>query len=234
MNVLNYSTKSDIIGWDVRNWAYALDFWEPHLERLPSGLALELGCGRNGGLSLYLALKGYRVICSGYPIISVEARKIHQHYGVEDSISYNIINALDIPYKNSLDIVCYKSMLGGIVREGDLHVAERVINSIYQALRPGGILIFAENLSASKLHYWLRSKYGSGKDKWRYFSLQEILKLHSDFSSFQYSTFGFLGLFGTSEKHRWWLGLLDKLLVPIIPQQWHYIVAGIALKGNVP
>ena len=54
----------DIIGWDIASWSEFLPFCEKFLDSDPIGKqALEVGA-RGGGLSLYLALKGYEVVCS--------------------------------------------------------------------------------------------------------------------------------------------------------------------------
>jgi hypothetical protein len=54
----------DIIVWDIVNWSSFLPFCEQFLDSDPAGKqALEVGA-RGGGLSLYLALKGYEVLCS--------------------------------------------------------------------------------------------------------------------------------------------------------------------------
>jgi 2-polyprenyl-3-methyl-5-hydroxy-6-metoxy-1,4-benzoquinol methylase len=58
----------DIIGWDIDNWSKFLLFCERFLDHNPAGKqALEVGA-REGGLSLYLALKGYEVVCSDLEI----------------------------------------------------------------------------------------------------------------------------------------------------------------------
>ncbi|MBK8926616.1 MAG: hypothetical protein IPM74_12100 [Crocinitomicaceae bacterium] len=48
---------NDIIRWDVKNWKNALPFWEAHFSIKPGMHVLVLG-DREGGLSLYFALKG--------------------------------------------------------------------------------------------------------------------------------------------------------------------------------
>ena len=51
----------DIVQWDVSSWSKALLYWENNVDwsRIENGL--ELG-GREGGLSLWLSLKGISMI----------------------------------------------------------------------------------------------------------------------------------------------------------------------------
>ena len=55
--------RKDIIEWDVRNWGKVIDFIEDSQLEFKEKSVLELGA-RNGGLSLYYALKGAKVLCS--------------------------------------------------------------------------------------------------------------------------------------------------------------------------
>ena len=80
---------NDIIGWDVNNWSKALNYWDNKLTIDYSDCySLELGSGSNGGLSLWLALKGSNVICSGYKEVAEEVKNIHKKYGVSKLIKY--------------------------------------------------------------------------------------------------------------------------------------------------
>lgn len=237
MNIRENKPIKDIVGWDTVNWGGALLYLDDHLPDTDVGnlTALELGSGFNGGLSLWLALKGMRVMCSGwhpnYIEASDEPKSIHKAYRVDKLIEYREIDATNIPYKNSYDIVCYKSMLGGIIRNGSLDIARNVVNEIYDSLKPGGILLFLENIVSTRLHAIFRNKYGAGRNKWRYFSIIEIEYLHKQFHSFEYQTFGFLACFGTNELQRTALGRIDRILSSrILPKKWNYILAGVATK----
>lgn len=175
-------------------------YWESILDyKSKVTYALELGGGTNGGLSLWLASKGYKVICSAYEEISEETKVIHNKYNFSQQIEYKIIDALSIPYEEVFDIICFKSMLGRIARENDIKIAENVLSQIQKALKPGGNLLFAENLSSSLLYKLLRNRYGALKNNLRYFTVSEIKELFRNFSSLNYKTFGFIGCFGRNE-----------------------------------
>jgi SAM-dependent methyltransferase len=224
--------REAVVGWDVANWSRALDFWDSRLAFDPAGgRALELGCGGNGGISLWLAGKGCRVLCSGYQGVEAAARATHRAYGVESRIEYATIDACAIPHREAFDLVCYKSMLGRIVGDGSLQAARGVVAQIHRALKPGGRLLFAENLVSSGLHHALRQRWGAGKNRWRYFTIEELVELHAGFTTFEYRTLGFTGCLGRTEGQRKLLGRLDgQLLDGLVPERWHYIMAGIATK----
>src|SRR5262245_19507116 len=100
---------TDILEWDVENWSEALEFWRRYSSQTLAGCkALEIG-SRNGGLSLWLALCGARVVCSDLDGPTDVARHKHQQYGVADAVTYEAVNALDIPYRETFDIVVFKS-----------------------------------------------------------------------------------------------------------------------------
>jgi len=226
----------DILGWDIVNWSESIKYWEHFIcqKNIDNITALELGSGFNGGLSLWLALKGIKTTCSAYHPsyrnVLDKAKTIHLKHGVNDLIDYEEIDATNIPYTSKYDIICYKSMLGGIVRKDDLKTAENVVKQIYAALKPNGMLLFAENITSTVIHKILRKQHGSGRNNWRYFTIDELNLLHTDFKSFEYLTFGFLGCFGRGEKQRSILGRIDQTLFRNIPENWNYVLAGVAIK----
>ena len=146
----------DIIQWDSENWSQPLLFWGERLSNENKALkCLELGC-REGGLSLWLALKGYSVISSDLEKTEMVAKPLHQKYNLQDRIIYQNINATSIPYENYFDVIIFKSILGGIGRNNNLKMQQEVILQIHKALKPGGKFLFAENISATILHRFFR------------------------------------------------------------------------------
>jgi hypothetical protein len=98
-------------------------------------------------------------------------------------------------------------------------------------LKPGGVLLFAENLTSTALHHFARSRFMGRKATWHYFALRELGEMLSPFRSFDMTTFGFLGCFGRSEAQRRFLGKLDRALFDkLVPAHWHYVAAAIAYK----
>lgn len=226
---INQILLKDIFLWDVENWSKALEFWERYLPQDLKGFkVLELGCGK-GGLSLYFAKKGANVICSDldYP---KDAETFHKKYGLNNIIKYTSINALNIPYDNYFDIICFKSVMGGVSRNGKNENKKSMVNQIYKALKQGGYLVFAENLEGSILHKMSRKLFVKWGQSWNYLKITELNDLFKDFSEFHYKIYGFLGAFGRNENQRNILGTLDCFVTNIVPPKWRYIVFGVAIK----
>ncbi len=222
--------RKDIIQWDVKAWSKALNFWEKNVNWDNVQNGLELG-GREGGLSLWLALKGKETICSDLSNVENSAGALHKKYNISSLIKYQDIDATNIPYENFFDIIVFKSILGGIGRNNHYEIQQQVLGQIYKALKPGGKLLFAENLIASSFHQRLRKKFTGWGEAWRYVSIKEMNDLLKDFSSFTLKTTGVLGTFGRNEGQRNFLSTMDEILFNnVCPENWKYIVYGIAEK----
>lgn len=220
----------DIIQWDVRSWSKALHYWETRVDWAKVQTCLELG-GREGGLSLWLALKGKEVVCSDLANVQNTAKPLHLRHNVASRIKYQDIDATDIPYENFFDVVVFKSILGGIGRNDNAEMQLKVFKEIRKALKPGGKLLFAENLSASPLHRWARKKFVGWGSYWRYISASEMQDFLKEFSSHDIQTTGVMAAFGRTEGQRNFLALLDKTIFnSVCPGNWKYIVYGVAEK----
>jgi hypothetical protein len=226
----------DSIGWDVENWARCLSVWETHSE-LGTGAAnaLEVGAdANNGGISLWLAAKGFDVVCSGLEEPSATMRRLHAEHGVTDAIRYEKIDVLDIPYTAAFDLVAFKSLLGffGMGGRDASDLQRTAILNIHRALKPGGELWFAENAAGTKLHSFFRNRFGWSRKGWHYVRPSEMAALLSPFATFDYTTLGVIGRFGWSERQRQVLGTIDRLLCePLTPEAWRYVIAGVARKS---
>ena len=221
----------ETVEWDVRNWAVALDYWRLHSSHdLSACLTLEIGSNR-GGLSLWMARQGSRVICSDLNGPTREAEQLHREHQVSGLIEYEAIDATNIPYEGHFDIIFFKSVLGGVGVNDKKDRQVLAINQMHKALKEGGELFFAENLVGSPLHRLFRKRFVKWGIEWRYVSLQEMGEFLSPFSKVTYRTIGFLGAFGRNERQREVLSWFDKYLIdPFVPSSWRYIVAGVATK----
>lgn len=223
----------DIFEWDVVNWSVAIDFWKNHLHvPLNGAQVLEIGA-HNGGLSLWLALQGANVICSDARDPVDRGLNKHKRYGVTDKISYEKIDARHIPYKDYFDIVVFKSLLGGVrgYHGDDAHF--QVISSILKSLKPGGQLLFAENLEGSSIHRYARKQFVAWGDFWKYLKISELPSLFVEFTAVEFMTCGFTGSFGRKEWQRRILGCLDKrIFAKFLPPSWRYIAIGVATKAR--
>lgn len=221
---------AEFVEWDLANWAPALDFWlESTSLDLSNTFALELGAGL-GGLSLWLALHGARVICTDLRGPTPEARALHRRHNVEHLVSYRALDATDIPFAGRFDLVLFKSVLGDVGRGGRREMQERAVREIHKALKEGGELWFAENLTGSALHRLARRFIPRGS-LWRYVSLEETERFLSPFRRHACRTTGFLAVFGRDGLPRNLLGALDRSLCNrAVPGRWRYVVFVAAQK----
>jgi len=217
------------IEWDVRNWSAALTFWQQHSRiKLAGCEALEIGT-RNGGLSLWLAAQGARVLSTDIEPPTPRAVRLHQMSRRSDQIRYELMDATRIPYSGQFDVVVFKSVLGAIGRAGS-NMQQQAVDGMYKALKPGGELFFAENLLASPVHQFCRRHFVRWAS-WRYVSIEEMRRYLSRFSQVQYATVGFAGAFGRSEPQRNVLSFFDRTVFDrTVPESWRYIMVGVARK----
>jgi len=209
----------------------ALDCWrQQSLQDLSKCKALEVG-SQNGGLSLWLALQGALVVCSDLDGPTETAVRKHREHGVSHLVSYESIDATNIPYTNHFDVILFKSVLGGIGVNDNKERQAKAVSEMHKALKTGGELLFAENLAGSPVHGFFRRRFVKWGRDWRYISLTELDEFLAPFSKVRYRTIGFFGAFGRNEKQRENLGELDRHLTDaLVPQGWRYIVAGVATK----
>ncbi len=223
----------DIVTWDVRTWSTAVLFWERVLGAPTKRLrCLEIGAGP-GGPSLWLALQGHEVLCTNWQATEAQAAPLHERYeasgGIAGSISYLDVDATQIPFENEFDLVVFKSVIGGV---GTKEAQDRAMAGIHRALKPGGRLIFAENLRGTVLHRLARAiAYKVRGTSWRYVTVKELRPHLARYGSHEVRTTGFASMFGLREKQRNALAAVDeKLFNRTVPESWHYVSYGTAIK----
>lgn len=227
--------KDDIIGWDIINWSKSFDFWSQKIDiKNKQYKCLELGA-RQGGLSLWLALNNNQVICSDVSYIDQEhelnkTKALHKKHNCDNKITYEAIDATNIPYENHFDIVVFKSVLGGVSIGSEKRMEQQAIDSIYKSLKPNGKVVFIENLEGSFLHMYARKKFVGWGSKWHYLKLIELKNLFSNYRNLSYDTVGFFGAFGKTERQRNFLGKIDSMVERIIPKSKRYVMIGVAKK----
>ena len=220
-----------ILRWDVRNWSRAVEFWDRNLPNDISGqTALEIGAGE-GGLSLYLASRGCMAICTDYGRAAAKAMEHHAAHGLGDLVDYARTDAAHLPFPDAtFDVAAFKSVLGGIGRHGGLDGQKRTINELHRVLRPGGMVIFADNLRATPIHQFIRRTFVPWGHDWRYPDPEEFREFFSQFAGCEIRTFGVMAALGRSERQRAILHYLDCLLSPLVSARARYIGYGFAIK----
>lgn len=221
---------NEIIGWDIKTWSKALFYWDKKVDWEKVNNCLEIG-GREGGLSLWLAEKEKKVLCSDLHEVKLLAEKLHIKHNVNSLVSYQDIDATQIPYENEFDLIVFKSVLGSLGANDNIEKQRKVFKEMYKALKPGGYLLFAENLVASRFHQFMRNKFTQWGNAWRYVTVKELKEFLSDFSEVEIKTTGVLATFGRNEKQRNILSAIDNILLnKVSPKKWHYVAYGIAKK----
>lgn len=229
--IKNPELTQKVIEWDIYNWSRAVSFWEDHIADRKFTRGLELG-SRRGGLSLYFAKNGVPMITSDISDPSSIAGPIHKEEGVSDLINYMEFGALDIPSDQKFDLIVFKSILGAVCSNGKTENLAPALSRMYDALLPGGVLVFAENLYASPFHNFLRKKFISWSSHWNYLHLSDIIDSLEQFDKVEYQTYGFFACFGRNENQKRILGKLDRFIEKIIPGKNRYILSVVAFKGE--
>jgi SAM-dependent methyltransferase len=217
----------DIFQWEVRSWSRALPLWEKHIPAERPLKALGIG-EREGGLSLWLANKGIDVVCTDLGPLPQATYELHRRYGVSDRITYAQADATALAFADeTFDLVFFKSVIGAL---GTKEKQLKAINEMHRVLRPGGKLLFAENLHGSRLHRWLRKRYVPWNSYWRYLDPIDDLDLSAPFKKLEDDTTGLIANFGRSEAQRDLLARIDAVLLPLVPKRQRTIWFGVGVK----
>ena len=219
----------DIIQWDIKTWSKALPFWQKNVSIKSEMRALAIG-EREGGISLWLALQGVNVVCTDYNDFPKETTQLHKRHNVSDRIYYeNGIDLADLSKfpSSSFDLVVFKSVLGALSKKEKQQKAFEEMNRV---LKPGGAILFAENSKGSKLHSVFRKKFIKWNSYWRYLDYKRDQDLFVGFSSVKLTTSGFIAVFGRTEKQRSVLAAFDRIINPILPPSFNYVVFGVLTK----
>ena len=217
----------DILQWEVRTWSRALPLWEEHLPGHRPLRALGIG-EREGGLSLWLASKGIDVVCTDLRPFPETTQAMHRRYGQEGRITYAQADATALVFPDgSFDIVFFKSVIGAL---GTKEKQALAIREMHRVLRPGGVLLFAENLEGTPAHRALRKRFVAWDGYWRYLHPVRDRDLFDPFPQLYDRTVGLLANLGRSEGQRDLLARADAVLAPLVHSGWRTVWYGVAVK----
>ena len=220
----------EIIEWDILNWSKALAFWKEYLP-MPGSNTRILALGeRNGGLSLWLGLQGFNVICSDFGGPTKRAREIHAGNQVSSLIEYADIDIFKIPYQdNYFDLIICKSVIGGLKGKRNdpatrtLENQKRAIEEIRRVLKLKGTFLGAENTRGSYVHQLARRALKGSKIGWRHLTLAEVKWLFGSYSNLQMIPYGFFGSYYPSKLVNRVFAQFDSFLSRYFPDRWLYL-----------
>lgn len=217
----------DVLQWEVRSWSRALPLWQRYLPVQRPARALAIG-EREGGLSLWLAHKGFEVTCTDLHPFPEATSGLHARYGVQDRITYAQADVLALPFPDaSFEVAVFKSVIGAL---GTKDAQAQAVRELHRVLKPGGVLLFAENLSGSPVHRWLRRRFVAWDHYWRYLQLPADRDLFDPFFRVDLRSTGLLANLGRSECQRDLLARADGVICKVVPSAWHTVVYGVAEK----
>ncbi|MDB4016223.1 class I SAM-dependent methyltransferase [Flavobacteriaceae bacterium] len=214
--------------WDTISWSRTLLICHKYLESNRGKYVLEVG-SRHGGLSLMLAKEyGMEVVCSDLNNPETSAQLLHKKYITNHTIQYKAIDCMQIDYKdNSFDFVFFKSVIGAL---GACEKQSLAFQEIFCVLKPGGVLLFAENLECSVFHMYLRRKFVPWSSHWHYPKLNDINLFLENYNFVEINTTGFFATFARAKFIRTFLSYFDVVIDKILPKKNKYIVYGAAIK----
>ncbi len=219
---------NDFIQWDVQNWGKAIPFWQPYVEKLPFGGKAAAFGEREGGLSLWLAMNEMKVECSDYTPFEETPLVLHINYQLADHIAYSQQDITAITFAdNTFDCVVFKSVIGTLATK---ERQQQALDELHRILKPGGFLLFAENLEATAMHRFARKKFTNWGHRWRYLQWKEMDQMLAKFAAVEKKSLGFFATFGRSERQRNVLSKIDRVFSPIVPKSWRYILIAACRK----
>lgn len=193
---MNTQLRQDIIEWDVLNWSHLIKLWQPVLDALPRGSKVLAIGERNGGLSLWMALQGFQVVCTDRQGPTQQAKDLHKKYGVDNKVIYrdfDLVNTKD--FDTIYDVIIMKSVLGGVKEQyGDAAsrtdaTRQKAVDNIYKLLSPQGIFLSADNLQGN-IFLRLIKRLKNKQSGWYYFNIHELNDLCKQFSFVKVQSFG--------------------------------------------
>lgn len=198
---------SDVFDHDAIPWTCALRQWHTTMRnlRLDRGKAIEIG-SKGGGLSLFAAIHGCDVTCTGIELPDATTMALHKRYRIDASIEYAALDVCDWDERKTYDVILFKKVFKRMCENDRSQAASNMID----ALQNNGLIFFAESVSK-----------------------EEFLKLFppSQGHLLQWQSVGFFSRFTRLTYLRRFLVALDCTFISsCLPDRWKLGVAGIWIK----
>jgi hypothetical protein len=238
----------DVLGRDALTGSACLEYWLRHATvDLTRSRALEIDTDERGGLSLWLALQGCDVTCATPDGVSERAHALHRRYGIAHRIRYASLEPAELRVCDAFDVIACRSVFTGLA--GGMAERRQAIARLYAALTPGGNLLFAEHIAATRRRLARGTAadkdkscgndngnghgngHDGGHDSGRNPTIREMKALLEPFASVRCITAGFLGTRGATDRQRRVSGAVDAFLCRwVVPSRWQDVLIGVARK----
>jgi 2-polyprenyl-3-methyl-5-hydroxy-6-metoxy-1,4-benzoquinol methylase len=227
-NGLSKTDIQKIINWDIPTWSVILPYWEAQLPAKQSSLkCIEIG-SRDGGITLWMTLLGYNMICSDLHYDLSDARKLHEEYGKTAMVEYKKVDILNWVEPNTYDVILIKSVLGALESES---AVEDALKNVYNNLKPGGKLLFAENATGTIAHKFFRKYFTDWGSKWFYLSGRTLKNKLNKFSKSETRFTGVTSVFGNKIGLGRIFSFMDKIVFnKLLPDSMKYLAYGYSIK----
>lgn len=213
--------------WDELAWGKCLGLFKKIVTEKGISSGLEIAANK-GGISLFFASElGINMLCTDLDNPEERFNTVYKNLSTSN-IKFAAINGLDMKLAdNSIEMLVFKSFLGGM---RTFENQQKAMNEIYRVLKPGGVLLFAENLGGSKLHRFFRRMLVPWGTSWRYITIGELEELIAPFGEKQIETFGFFSAFGKINFLKKLFYMFDQSTNSVLPNSMKYICYGYAIK----
>lgn len=217
--------------WNVGVWGRAFQTALEKIghERLRNATILEIGASDYSSLAVAFSYLGAKSSASYFfsspePLI----HKLASKYDITQSIPVRRIDIQD-PYEGEkFNIVVAKSVLGTPSFSGNDQSLKEVVQNLRSMVAPGGILLTLDNAVGIWPQHWLRNKFGTGREGWRYFTSDDyqtlVLSGNSEFLSFGLTSFVELG----APRLQRYLSAFDRNFDWLVPRGLRPVFVGIS------
>ena len=226
------------IVWNFGIWSRAIRYWGECLSGsdFSNMKVLEIGANKRSAVSLVFADKGADCTLGYYPLPKDSPEHFLKNMDLELDGTVNVIplNIFEMPFNEEFDIVCMKSVLGGISKLNDCDNWSKGIDAAWEAVKPGGYLALAENVRGTFMHDYMRKNYRKNSKPWNYFSPNKYINKVQSLGKYKWKTFGFLSFTDLGIKRLGtWLYAIDCILFEwFIPNNNRVVISLIVQKNN--
>lgn len=222
------------LGWNFQNWQEPFLFWKENvgLDLNYKTEVLEIGASSISATVSMFANYGCSCTASYYQDakgVEEYTSMISRDFALKIATCY--LDIFNPQQTKKFDIICMKSVLGGLCRHENFVQLNLVLKNIFSLLKPGGYLYLMENCSGTSLHSKLRNYLGAGKNNWHYFKVEKLIDELQNYGRVRFQTFGFFGFADYKiEALNKIASVSDRFIERFVPQNSRVILSSVIQK----